>query len=546
MKLNYKRTILVGFAFFLISAFWQAYDQIVPLILTNHYGLSQALSGAVMSLDNVLAVFLLPLFGALSDKVFTRWGKRTPFIFVGTILAVVAFISLTFIDNSQYKTVINHEIGEMTYEEAYLLEDNVDEVDALVAGADGEALTKIVADEKAALADLYAAKDIPSQYKAVESFRKAAYSLMSEARSSGRSDLVGMAESQLDIVDDLFEDIADTTYSVTKSNILPLVFFVLMLLLVLVSMAIFRSPAVALMPDVTVKPLRSKGNAIINLMGTAGGIIVLVLGMIFATKEIYMQYTWYVVAVCAVMLAGLGIFIFTVKERLWADEMLADTEKLEAATETAELSEGRKLSKPELKSLILILASVALWYIGYNSITSKYSVYATRELGFDPNFTLIVAQAAAVITYIPVGIIASKIGRRKTILAGIVMLASAFLAGNFITPLSPEFLMYPVFVLAGIGWATINVNSFPMVVELAKGGDVGKYTGYYYTASMAAQIVAPNLSGILYDLFSMRTVFFIFGTVFVALSFVTMFFVKHGDAKAEQQSMLEALAGAED
>jgi len=205
---------------------------------------------------------------------------------------------------------------------------------------------------------------------------------------------------------------------------------------------------------------------------------------------------------------------------------------------------------------MLILASVALWYIGYNSITSKYSVYATNVLFFDFNFTLIIAQAAAVIAYIPVGIVASKIGRRKTILAGITMLASAFFIGNFISFDTPEFVMYPVFILAGIGWATINVNSFPMVVELAKGGEVGKYTGYYYTASMAAQIVAPILSGVIYDLVGkisgdgvytgMRMTFFAFGTLFVVGSFVTMFFVKHGDAKPEAQGALESLGGADD
>jgi MFS family permease len=176
-------------------------------------------------------------------------------------------------------------------------------------------------------------------------------------------------------------------------------------------------------------------------------------------------------------------------------------------------------------------------------------------LGFDFNFTLIIAQAAAIVSYIPVGIIASKVGRKKTILAGIIILATAFFIGNFITSSTPEFIMFPVFILAGIGWATINVNSFPMVVELAKGGDVGKYTGYYYTASMAAQIVAPILSGALYDLFEiitgsaimgMRVVFFAFGTIFVALSFITMFFVKHGDAKAERVGALESLGGADD
>ena len=345
-----------------------------------------------------------------------------------------------------------------------------------------------------------------------------------------------------------------TALEVTMANPLLLVGFIATLLVVLLAMATFRSPAVALMPDVTVKPLRSKGNAIINLMGTAGGILVLVLGMVFGTsKKLYMQYTPYVAAVVALMLTGLVIFLLTVKEKKWADEMQEDSERLglnlEAEAEAAAAT-GGKLSRAALTSLMLILASVALWYIGYNSITSKYSVYATNVLGFDYNFTLIVAQAAAVVAYIPVGIVASKFGRRKTILAGILMLATAFFLGNFINADVNPIVMYPIFMLAGIGWATINVNSFPMVVELAKAGDTGKYTGYYYTASMAAQIVAPILSGALYDLvgnllgdvnLGMRYVFFAFGTLFVALSFVTMFFVRHGDAKPIAKKGLEAL-----
>ena len=505
MKLNYKRTILVGFAFFLISVFWQAYDAIVPLILTNHFGLPQTASGIVMSVDNVLAVFMLPIFGALSDKICTRFGKRTPFILVGTIAAVIAFISLTLIDAYQLGAVLDAGIAER-----YAI----------------------------AAADL-----------------KEANAALKEAGKLGDAVGVAAAQDMIYAANTVIEAIRQDTISITMANIWPLIAFIGVLLLVLISMATFRSPAVALMPDVTVKPLRSKGNAIINLMGTAGGILVLVLGMIFKTSgDKYMQYTGYVIAVCAIMLTGLCVFISTVKERRWAEEMAADTVKYGLEEKVSDDGgEKRQLSRPELRSLILILASVALWYIGYNSITSKYSVYATNVLFFDFNFTLIIAQAAAVISYIPVGNIASKIGRRKTILAGIVMLATAFFIGNFISFDTPEFLMYPVFILAGIGWATINVNSFPMVVELAKGGEVGKYTGYYYTASMAAQIVAPIFSGILYDLFDgftggngMRYVFFAFGTLFVALSFVTMFFVKHGDARPEKQDALESLGGADD
>jgi MFS family permease len=303
------------------------------------------------------------------------------------------------------------------------------------------------------------------------------------------------------------------------------------------------------MPDVTLKPLRSKANAVINLMGTAGGILVLVLGMFFATSAIenqLMSYTVYYGVIAGIMLVSLFIFILTVREKKWAREMEEDSVKYGIEGADGDNTVGaKKLSRGEMRSLIFILVSVALWYFGYNAVTSKYAVYATNILHKDYNTTMLLAQGAAIIAYIPAGIIASKIGRKKTILAGIIMLASAFFIGNFISPGVNGIVMYPVFILAGIGWATINVNSFPMVVELAKSGDVGKYTGYYYTASMSAQIAAPILSGFLYDI-NMRVFFFLFATVFVAASFVTMFFVKHGDSRPEKQGKLESLGADED
>ena len=386
MKLNYKRTLLVGMAFFLISAFWQAYDAIIPLILTNHFGLPQTASGAVMSLDNVLAVFMLPIFGAISDRVNTKMGKRTPFILIGTIVAVISFVALTFIDNYQLTLVSR-------------------------------------------------------------------FNFMPDTEAMNDPDTIAW--------------LAERAWKMTIENPLPLVGFIATLLVVLVAMATFRSPAVALMPDVTVKPLRSKANAIINLTGTAGGILVLALGIVFATsKKLYMSYTGYVLAVVAIMLTGLVIFMISVKEKKWASEMEEESLRLglENTNADGETITKTKLSRPELVSLLLILASVALWYIGYNSITSKYSVYATNILGFDYNLTLIIAQAAAIVSYIPVGIISSKVGRRKTILVGVAILASAFLAGHFITPDVHPAIMYPIFIMAGIGWASINVNSFPMVV----------------------------------------------------------------------------------
>ncbi len=479
MKLNYKRTVLVGMAFFLITAFWQAYDAIIPLILTNHFGLPQTASGAIMSLDNILAVFLLPLFGTLSDKVNTKYGRRTPFIFIGTILAIVSFLCLTFIDNYQLAKV-------------------------MAAGINGIP----------GVAELHTME--PALFEAT-------YGMTPDAFT---------------------EFLRQKAVELTIANPLPLIGFIATLLVVLVAMATFRSPAVALMPDVTVKPLRSKGNAIINLTGTAGGILVLVLGMVFATsKQHFMQYTGYVFAVICVMLAGFVIFLLTVKEKQWAKDMEEESRRLGLEDSEPENAGDAKnstsrLSKGELTSLLLILASVALWYVGYNSITSKYSVYATNILGFDFNLTLIIAQAAAIVSYIPVGMLSSRFGRKKMILAGVLMLAAAFACGIFVTPTTSKLVMYPIFALAGIGWATINVNSFPMAVELASGADVGKYTGYYYTASMAAQVLAPILSGVLYDLVGMRYTFFAFGAVFVLFSFFTMLFVKHGDVRQQQKKDL--------
>lgn len=578
MKLNYKRTLLVGFAFFLICAFWQAYDAIVPLMLTNKFGLSQGASGIIMSLDNILALFMLPLFGALSDKSRSRFGKRTPFILIGTICAIVCFVSLTFVDQAQLNKVKADKQALWDYANTMTVEnkENDSVIDAsaetsivlrdyaarLFYNTDYDSLT---ADKQAELVQKYANLGYDSVYTYdKETKTYAVYDSKADVPDGLRSKntyvaLVSSAEN-------LF------AHNVTATSPWTLVLFIVFLLMTLISMAVFRSPAVALMPDVTVKPLRSKANAIINLMGTAGGILVLLLGMVFGTGKVQnqmMPYTWYVAAVCGIMAVALAVFILTVREPAWNAEMLetqakldednpeerdetvvevADQENLnEVADVPQSKSASNKLSKDKLTSLILILASVALWFIGYNAITSKYSVYAVNELNKDYNTTLLIAQAAAVVAYIPVGMIASKLGRKRTILIGIALLTAAFFGAIFVTASSPTWLLIVLFALAGIAWATINVNSFPMVVELAKGSTIGKYTGYYYTASMAAQIVTPILSGYLMQAFGTMRILFPYGTIFVALSFVTMLFVKHGDSKPDKpKDKMEMLAGADD
>ncbi len=513
MKLNYKRTVLVGLAFFLICAFWQAYDNTIPLILTNKFGMSQFWSGIIMALDNVLALFMLPLFGAISDRTKSKRGRRTPFILWGTIVAVAAFVSLSLVDSAQLKNL--GDVAKID-DPAALTEIYQIERDQTLQTPDGDTFV---------LQDLFTEEEFSQIQSQIQNGEKT-------VTNPDYTNYVTPARQAV-------------AHQIARNNPSTLILFIALLLITLIAMATFRSPAVALMPDVTMKPLRSKANAVINLMGSAGGILVLVLGMVFATSSVknsLMSYTVYFGVIAAVMLLALVIFMLTVKEPKLVKQMHEDSKRfgIDEDEPDEETGEKRGLSAGEKRSLLFILASIVLWFMGYNAVTSKYSVYASNILHKDYNFTLIIAQAAAIISYLPVGIIASKVGRKKTILAGVVMLGVAFGVAAFLRSESPTMVMNAMFALAGIGWATINVNSFPMVVELCSGGDVGKYTGFYYTASMAAQVITPMFSGFLMDRMGM-TVLFPYATIFVALAFVTMLFVKHGDSKPIAAKGLEAL-----
>jgi len=518
MKLNYKRTIFVGFAFFLICAFWQIYDVTIAMTLTSKFGLSQTVSGIVMALDNILALFLLPLFGKISDKHKGKAGRRTPFIRTGTIMAVVFLMVLSLVDFAQLKNIEEYSAvnNPVTMERIY-----DEQKDTVLKTPEGEEYT---------LAQMYTREQFSAITTDTVETEVNAFGRTAEYKPYNRYVVPARQAS---------------AGQITKENPLVLYIFLAVLLLLLISMAIFRTPAVALMPDVTIKPLRSKANAVINLMGNAGGIIVLGLGSILAiskVKNAYMNYMGVYAIVGVIMLGALMIFLAKVKEPAWAEDMQITSRTLNLSEEDDEdePQAKKKLSKGEFKSLLFLMASIIFWFFGYNAVTSKYAVYAQDVLDKDATTTLLLANVAAIIAYLPVGFVASKVGRKKTILAGIVMLFTAFFVACFMTAASPNWLMMAMFCLAGVGWATINVNSFPMVVEMCSGADVGKYTGYYYTASMAAQSLTPMISGFFMDKVAKMTLF-PYASIFVALAFVTMMFVKHGDAKPEAKKGLEAL-----
>ena len=541
MKLNYKRTVFVGFAFFLICAFWQAYDNTIPLILTNKFGLSQTASGGVMALDNVLALFLLPLFGAISDRCHSRLGRRTPFILIGTLAAAVIFVGLSFADAAQLK---NLTAVSQIDEPAAMQTLYAQEADAALKTPDGTGYR---------LSDLFSEEEfcaIPSQLTVTDGEVRtpdgAVYALSDRFTEAERADIAkhadGKAFTNPHYTDYVVPARQAYAWNQTAEHPTALIVFIALLLMVLLSMAIFRSPAVALMPDVTPKPLRSKANAVINLMGSAGGILVLGLGMVFATgavKNSMMSYTVYFSVIALVMLVALALFAWQVRKPKLVKRMHEESRRYGIETEQEQETDG-KFGKGEKRSLFFLLASIILWFMGYNAVTSKYSVYASSVLNKDYNLTLMLAQIAAIVSYLPIGMLSSKVGRKRTILAGIVMLTTSFTVACFLRESSPTLLMNCMFALAGIGWATINVNSFPMVVEMCRGGSVGKYTGIYYTASMAAQTVTPLLSGFLMDKLGL-TALFPYAAVFAALAFVTMLFVMHGDNKPVAKRGLEAL-----
>lgn len=418
MKLNYKRTVLIGLAFMSISAFWQMYDNVVPLILSNSFQLDETITGAIMAADNLLALFLLPIFGSLSDKVKSPWGKRMPFIVVGTILAVVLLMILPFADNTRN---------------------------------------------------------------------------------------------------------------------LPL--FIGGLFFVLISMGTYRSPAVALMPDLTPKNLRSRANAVINLMGAVGGVYTLIMISVVVGDGETPDYYPLAIAVALFMAICVGVLFVTIKENKLHEELkdVLDEEVVEVKVED-NTKKGTKLPKDVMRSLVFLLASVAFWFIAYNAVTTAFSRYASRVWGLQNgsySYCLLIATVAAIISYIPIGSIAAKIGRKKTILIGIILLGGCFFAASLFGTYNNIMLVF--FCIIGFAWAAIGVNSYPMVVEMASSGDVGKYTGLYYTFSMTAQVITPILSGWLLENVGYRTLF-PYSVVFCILAFITMTQVKHGDSKPEKKA----------
>ncbi|MGQ9494103.1 MAG: MFS transporter [Anaerolineae bacterium] len=285
-----------------------------------------------------------------------------------------------------------------------------------------------------------------------------------------------------------------------------------------IAMAIFRTPTVALMPDITPSPLRSKANGIINFMGGLGTTLAFLGGAFLYRANRGLPF--YVGSF--IMLLAVAIVVLVIRE---------PREHEESKERTGVISTISEIIRSREKSALFILLAIFTWFIGYNAIETFWTTYGKEYLGIAESTAaamLTYVSAAFLIFSLPAGFIATRFGRRPTILTGLLMLLVFILGGYFITNMS---YLTGMLLIAGIAWALININSFPMVSDIAPPGKIGSYTGLYYFFSMLAAIVAPPIAGGLMDLLGHR-ILFLFSSLAMLLAILCMLQVKRGEARS--------------
>ena len=463
LKLNYKRTMLIGFAFFGILLLWQVYDSWCPTLLTQlftkNFGVTdekqvQYLVGVMMAIDNLAALILLPIFGRLSDKTRTPIGKRMPYILAGTAVCAIAFpfIPLFYHWNN-------------------------------AAGV------------------------------------------------------------------------------------------IAMMLITVIFAMMYRNPAVALMPDVTPKPLRSKANGIINIMGYIGGAFATVLGIFFVLSD-YLgtavnkdgtpkAYTWahgniwaieapFLIGAVLMVISAVVLFL-TVRENELEAKLKEEMERGEEEAEVADkVTENAPMSKANRNMLILILAAELVWFMADNGIATfmvNYTVYLLKTSTASAMVNTIVGGVGSVLGFALGGMIASKIGRKWTLFSGLGLSLISYIVWIVLTfTVGAEVGKFPIWLyviwfVKGFGMSLVHVNSFPMVVELCPNSKIGQFTGYYYASSMAAQTITPIALGSLLLIPSMTWEYLpVYGAICLLISAIVFFFVKNvKNSKTTFAKGLEAL-----
>ena len=415
--------------------------------------------GIIMALDNIAALFIMPIFGSLSDKTKSKLGKRMPYIIIGSVVTAIAlpFIPFFFV-NGMAKT------------------------DSALLGM-----------------------------------------------------IVGM---------------------------------IAIMVVIIVFMMSYRSPAVALMPDLTPKPLRSKANGVINVVGYVGGavgsifaIVIPVTKYIDGTNKSLMMLEIPFIVCSVVLLASLGLLLWRVRENKLHAELDEEIKRGDSMGESAEQVTEGKMSKKNIRNLALILAAEVLWFMSLNAVETfqtNYVMFWLNTSSAGGAIMTVVSGAASVLGFLVAGPIADKIGRKWTIFIGICVVAACYLGYSLIPQVSREVaeakpfessLPWIFFILLptiGLGSSLIHICSFPLVTDYCTSDKLGKFTSLYYTASMLAQSVTPILIGFIFRFTSWQALP-IYSCSLMAAAGIVFFFVKapHKKDKAKNAKGLEAL-GADD
>ncbi len=400
------RTFLLGFGFLGVSVIWSMYNAYVPIFLKDSFHLPSTLIGLVMTIDNVLAILLLPYLGALSDRTRTPLGRRRPYILVGSALALVFFL------------------------------------------------------------------------------------LVPAANAAERLGLMMLVIVALNL-----------------------------------SMALFRSPVIALMPDITPSRFRSQANGIINFMGGLGALLVYFGGKPLYDRKLSLPF---VVGGLVMFTASLLVVLLIREPAVGRPEERGSL----AGSFRALLGNLRDVFAGE-KSLLGILLAILCWFVGFNAIETFFTSYAKYYLGMKEStgalilgFFSVTFMAAS----LGAGFLAAKLGRRRTIRAGLVVLCATMVLALWLKSFLP---LAALFAVGGMGWSLVNVNSLPMVVDMTTLQKVGGYTGLYYFFSQAANIIAPPAAGALIDAFGYASLM-VFAAVLFAAAFFIMALVRRGEASRHE------------
>lgn len=430
IRMNWGRAILISLPFFAITIFWQAFDYIVPLMLSMHYKLGTTAYSMIMSIDNVVALIFLPLFGVLSDRIQGKMGRRSPLILLGTLGGLVGLFVMNWAD----------------------------------AGA-----------------------------------------------VAGKS-----------------------TFVIFMVALCVAVFF----------MSLYRSPAAALVADCYIRPQRTKANAVLNVVGALAGVIFSLVGRsLIVSQNGVAIFTKLIYFVIAGMLISSAIYFTFMRENKFVAEVQKKNKELGLIDEKTDTSDKSRtiLTKDERKSLFFILGIIFFLYMGYNAYNTHYTNYLVSYLKMPASWTSPYLMRVLLVTIfmVPAAMLASKIGRKKSAMLGCIFCALGF-GGSFTVAPGGANMLYLWFFLVAIGFPMASINLGPMVLELGKDTDAGRYMGYYYIAATVSQIVTPTLASLFINSAGYKVIG-VYAGFFCIVGFACGFFVKHGDVKPV---MIKAVDGA--